>query len=206
MSNSLSLSVANLSLMSAFDQIAKAAGVTYKEVVRSETAKILEAASKNTIAAQVQLIEQRAKSKSWRKLSNGKTYMMSWKMSDSVWALAQAQIAASIKRRKAARGLAKKSWKQVATSIGLTVSIPSYAEAATTPNGDYPEDGKATEETKGSDFAIVIRNSRTYSPSVFDAIRKAMKGREKFFRENIKLGVFKSIETIAAKYPGLYTK
>ena len=42
--------------------------------------------------------------------------------------------------------------------------------------------------------------------SVFDAIRKAMNGREKFFRENLKLGVFKSIETIAARYPGLYTK
>jgi hypothetical protein len=33
-----------------------------------------------------------------------------------------------------------------------------------------------------------------------------MNGREKFFRENLKLGVFKSIETIAARYPGLYTK
>ena len=206
MSNSLSMSVANIGLMRAFDEIAKSAGVTYKEVVRSEAAKILEAASKNTIAAQVQLIEQRVKSKSWRTLSNGKTYIMSWKMPDSVWALAQAQIAASIKRRKAARGLAKKSWKQVAADMGLNIAVPSYVEAATTPNGDYPEDGKATEESNGSDFAVVLRNSRTYSPSVFDAIRKAMNGREKFFRKNMEQGVFKSIETIAAKYPGLYTK
>ena len=206
MSNSLSMSVANLGLMRAFDEIAKAAGVTYKEVVRSEAAKILEAASKNTAAAQVKLIEERAKAAAWRKLSNGKTYKMSWKMPDAVWLLVQKQIAASIKRRKAARGLAKKSWKQVADDLGLSIAVPSYVEAATTPKGDYPEDGKATEESKGSDFAIVLRNSRTYSPSVFDAIRKAMNGREKFFRKNMELGVFKSIETIAAKYPGLYTK
>lgn len=206
MSQSLSMSVANLGLMRAFDEIAKAAGVTYKEVVRSEAAKILEAASKNTAAAQVKLIEERAKAAAWRKLSNGKTYKMSWKMPDAVWLLVQKQIAASIKRRKAARGLAKKSWKQVADDLGLSIAVPSYVEAATTPKGDYPEDGKATEESKGSDFAIVLRNSRTYSPSVFDAIRKAMNGREKFFRENLKQGVFKSIETIAAKYPGLYTK
>ena len=206
MSQSLSMSVANLGLMRAFDEIAKSAGVTYKEVVRSEAAKILEAASKNTAAAQVKLIEENAKAAAWRKLSNGKTYKMSWKMPDAVWLLVQKQIAASIKRRKAARGLAKKSWKQVAEDMGITIAVPSYVEAATTPKGDYPEDGKATEESKGSDFAIVLRNSRTYSPSVFDAIRKAMNGREKFFRENLKQGVFKSIETIAAKYPGLYTK
>ena len=205
MSQSLSMSVANLGLMRAFDEIAKAAGVTYKEVVRSEAAKILEAASKNTLAAQVQLIEKNVKASPRRKL-NGKLYNMAWKMPDAVWAQAQAQIAASIKRRKASRGLAKKSWIQVAKSIGLSVSAPGYVESATTKKGDYPEDGKATEETKGSDFAIVLRNSRTYSPSVFDAIRKAMNGREKFFRENLKQGVFKSIETIAAKYPGLYTK
>lgn len=200
------MTVANLGLMRAFDEIAKAAGVTYKEVVRSETAKILEAAAKNTAAAQVALIEKNAKEKPWRKLSNGKKYKMSWKMPDAVWLLVQKQIAASIKRRKAARGLAKKSWKQVADDLGLSVSVPSYVAAATTPKGDYPSDGQATEQSKGSDFAIVLRNSRTYSPSVFDALRKAMNGREKFFRENLKQGVFKSIETIAAKYPGLYTK
>ena len=199
------MSVANLGLMQAFDEIAKAAGVTYKEVVRSEAAKILEAASSNTLAAQVQLIEKNVKAAPRRKL-NGKLYKMSWKMPDAVWAMAQAQIAASIKRRKASRGLAKKSWKQVADDLGLSIAVPSYVESATTKNGDYPGDGKATEESKGSDFAIVLRNSRTYSPSVFDAIQKAMNGREKFFRENLKLGVFKSIETIAAKYPGLYTK
>jgi len=199
------MSVANLGLMRAFDEIAKAAGVTYKEVVRSEAAKILEAASRNTLAAQVQLIEKNVKAAPRRKL-NGKLYKMSWKMPDAVWAMAQAQIAASIKRRKASRGLAKKSWLQVAQSIGLSVNAPGYVESATTKNGDYPSDGKATEESNGSGFAIVLRNSRTYSPSVFDAIRKAMNGREKFFRENLKLGVFKSIESIAAKYPGLYTK
>ncbi len=205
MSQSLSMSVANLGLMRAFDEIAKSAGVTYKEVVRSEAAKILEAASKNTLAAQVQLIEKNVKASPRRKL-NGKLYNMAWKMPDALWAQAQAQIAASIKRRKAARGLAKKSWKQVADDLGLSIAVPSYVEAATTPKGDYPGDGKATEESKGSDFAIVLRNSRTYSPSVFDAIRKAMNGRQKFFLKNMELGVFKNIETIAAKYPGLYTK
>jgi hypothetical protein len=81
--------------------------------------------------------------------------------------------------------------------------VPGYVAAATTKNGDYPEDAKARENREGSDFSITLQNSRTYSSSVYDAIRKAMNGREKFFKENLKTGVFKSIETIAAKYPGL---
>ena len=41
---------------------------------------------------------------------------------------------------------------------------------------------------------------------IFDAIRKAMRGREKFFKRNLEEGVFKKIESIASKYPGLATK
>ena len=84
--------------------------------------------------------------------------------------------------------------------------MPSYVSAATTRGGDYPENAQAREDRQGSDFSITLSNSRTYSSSVFDAIRKAMNGREKFFKENLKQGVFKNIATIAAKYPGLNLK
>jgi hypothetical protein len=125
---------------------------------------------------------------------------------DALWKALQAQITASIKRRKEARGLSKKSWVQAAEKLNLTISVPAYVSSATTPGGDYPENAEASEERNGSDFGIRIKNARTYSASVFDAIRKAMNGREKFFKENMKTGVFKSIETIAAKYPGLNLK
>jgi hypothetical protein len=207
------MSVANLGLMRAFDEIARTAGVTYEAVVKSETQKILEAASKNTAAAQVKSIEAFVKGKVARTVA-GKTYLMvgsahaprGWRLRDDAWSAVQSQISASIKRRKEARGLSKKSWKQIAERLGFDISVPSYVASATTRGGDYPENAQAREERNGSDFAINLSNSRTYSSSVFDAIRKAMNGREKFFRENMKTGVFKSIETIAAKYPGLNLK
>lgn len=210
MNRGLSLTVANFGLMRAFDEIAKAAGVTYEQVVKSETQKILEAAARNTIAAQVQKIEADIQSRFARTVDN-KTYLMrghpnaprGWKLRDDAWAAVQAQIAASRKRRKEARGLSKKSWKQLAERLGFDIDVPGYVASATTKNGDYPEDAKARENREGSDFSITLQNSRTYSSSVYDAIRKAMNGREKFFKENLKTGVFKSIETIAAKYPGL---
>ena len=199
------MSVANLGLMRAFDEIARTAGVTYEAVVKSETEKILEAASKNTIAAKVKLISENANAKPVRTL-NGKRYFMKNRYPDALWKALQAQITASIKRRKEARGLSKKSWVQAAEKLNLTISVPAYVSSATTPGGDYPENVEASEERNGSDFGIRIKNARTYSSSVFDAIRKAMNGREKFFKENMKAGVFKSIETIAAKYPGLNLK
>lgn len=199
------MSVANLGLMRAFDEIARSAGVTYEEVVKSETQKILEAASKYTVAAQVKLITENANAKPVRTL-NGKRYYMKNRYPDALWKSLQAQITASIKRRKDARGLSKKSWLQVAENLGLTISVPGYVSSATTPNGDYPENAEAIEEKKGSDFGIRIKNARTYSSSVFDAITRAMNGREKFFKENLKQGVFKNIATIAAKYPGLNIK
>ena len=207
------MSVANIGLMRAFDEIARSAGVTYEQVVKSETQKILEAATRNTLAAQVQKIEADINSRIVRTVG-GKKYLMKghpdaprgWRLRDDVWAAVQAQIAASRKRRKEARGLSKKSWKQLAERLGFNVDVPGYVAAATTKNGDYPDDARATETRKGADFSITLSNSRTYSSSVYDAIRKAMNGREKFFQENLKQGVFKSIGEIAAKYPGLNLK
>lgn len=205
MSRSLYMSVANIGLMRAFGEIARAAGVTYEEVVKSETQKILEAACKNTVAAQVKLIEANAKAKPVRTL-NGKRYYMKNRYSDSLWQQLQGQIKRSIDRRKKARGLSKKSWLQAAANLGFDVAAPDYVTAATTPHGDYPENATATPEKKGNDFSITIKNSRTYSASVFDALRKAMNGREKFFKENLQRGVFNSIGEIASKYPGLNLK
>jgi hypothetical protein len=199
------MSVANLGLMRAFDEIARTAGVTYEEVVKSETQKILEAASKNTVAAQVKLIEANERAQPVRVL-NGKIYYMKNRYPDALWAQLQAKVRRSIQLSKDARGLAKKSWKQVAERLGLDVAVPGYVSSATTRWGDYPDNAQATEERRNSDFAILIKNGRTYSASVFDAIRKAMNGREKFFKENLKQGIFKNIGTIAAKYPGLNLK
>ena len=126
-----------------------------------------------------------------------------WRLPDAVWAGIQRQIKDSIARRKAARGLSKKSWQQAAQKLGLDLAVPNYVAQATTPKGDYPENATASERNDGKSFFIQVTNSRTYSPSVLDAIRAAMRGRTNFFKKNMKLGVFRETSKIAAKYPGL---
>lgn len=194
----------------AMRDLASITGLSFQDIIRAETKSILEAASKKTVAAQVKLIEQRVRGRVARTYG-GKTYLMEgsayaprgWRLPDAVWSGIQTQIKNGIKRRKDARGLSKKSWLQAAQSLGLDISVPGYVAKATTPSGDYPQNATASEQTEGRGFHIQVTNARTYSSSVLDAIRAAMRGRTNFFKKNLRLGVFKKTSEIAAKYPGL---
>lgn len=194
----------------AMRDMAKMTGVSFQDIIRSETKSILEAAAKKTTAASVKLIETRAKEKVARTV-NEKTYLLpgsahapkGWRVSDTVWKALQQQIKSGIKRRKEARGLSKKSWMQVAEKLGMQISVPGYVSKATTTGGDYPNNTSATEIIQGRNFFIQLMNERTYSYSVLDAIRAAIRGRTNFFKKNMRLGVFQKTSEIAAKYPGL---
>lgn len=207
---SASINVVASDFTRAMREMSKITGVSFQDIIRAETQSILEAAVKKTQAAQVKLITARVQGAVARTY-NGKTYLMpgsanaprGWKLPDAIWSGLQKQIKSSIAKRKEARGLAKKSWMQVAESLGISISVPSYVEKAKTTGGDYPENATGSEKSDGSGFFIEITNARTYSASVRDAIRAAMRGRTNFFKKNMKLGVFKKSSEIAAKYPGL---
>jgi hypothetical protein len=197
----------------AMRDLSRITGVSFQDIIRAETKSILEAATKKTVSAQVKLIEQRVRGRVARTYParSGKTYLMEgsahaprgWRLPDAVWSGIQTQIKNGIKRRKDARGLSKKSWLQAAKSLGLDISVPGYVAKSTTPKGDYPQNATASEKTDGRGFFIQVTNERTYSPSVLDAIRAAMRGRTNFFKKNLRLGVFKKTSEIAARYPGL---
>lgn len=182
--------------------LSRVTGVSFAEIIRSETKSILEAAVKKTAAAQVKLIEANANAKPVRTL-NGKRYFMKNRYPDTIWKALQLQIKNSIKRRKDARGLSKKLWVQIAEKLGIEISVPNYVAKATSKGGDYPENAQGFEKQEGNAFYIQITNSRTYSPSVRDALRAAMRGRTNFFKKNLRLGVFQKTSEIAARYPGL---
>jgi hypothetical protein len=208
--SSASLNIVASDFTRAMRDMANITGTSFQDIIRAETKSILQAAAKKTQAAQVKLITARVQGTVARTL-NGKTYLMpgsanasaGWKLPDDIWAAIQTQIKKSITRRKEARGLSKKSWMQIAESLGISISVPSYVEKAKTTGGDYPQNATGTENQIGSAFFIEITNSRTYSPSVRDAIRAAMRGRTNFFKKNLRLGFFKKTSDIAAKYPGI---
>ena len=207
---SASLNIVASDFTRAMREMSKITGASFQDIIRAETESILQAAVKKTQGAQVKLITARVQGTVARTY-NGKTYLMpgsaytskGWKLPDAIWAGIQEQIKNSIAKRKEARGLAKKSWMQVAESLGISISVPAYVEKAKTTGGDYPQNATGAEKTDGSGFFIELTNSRTYSASVRDAIRAAMRGRTNFFKKNLRLGVFKKTSDIAAKYPGI---
>jgi hypothetical protein len=207
---SASLNIVASDFTRAMREMSKITGASFQDIIRAETESILQAAVKKTQGAQVKLITARVQGTVARTY-NGKTYLMpgsaytskGWKLPDAIWAGIQEQIKNSIAKRKEARGLAKKSWMQVSESLGISISVPAYVEKAKTTGGDYPQNATGAEKTDGSGFFIELTNSRTYSASVRDAIRAAMRGRTNFFKKNLRLGVFKKTSDIAAKYPGI---
>ena len=211
MATTTNITVDDRNLTNALRDLSRLTGASFRDVVRYETKKILESAVKKTRAAQVKLIEKNVRSVPARTLPNGKTYLMpkskyaekGWKLPDVIWAAIQKQIADGIKRRKESRGLAKKSWKQVAEKIGIQIAVPAYVAKAAVNGKDYPGNASAQELNAGNRFTISGTNERTYDPLIVKAIRSAMGARLSYFRRNLKNGVFKTARDTAARYPGL---
>ena len=130
-------------------------------------------------------------------------------------------LSAKLKRMKKYakdnRGQSKATWLYVAKRLKLNLDvakgkkIPDIARKAL---GILPSSLKSKLrgwEEGEADYVITIKNAgRTVmapaskkGPGGFDAFRKSINGRTKFFQTNLRLGVFKDVEKTLAKYPGL---
>lgn len=155
-------------------ELSRITGKDFETIVRSETVEIMHSAIEKTDAAQMDLINQTK--------------------------------SPTLKAQKiAARGLQKKVWAQVGEAMGLQITkIPQYAQAATTPKGDFPEDAQGGPRNQGSSFTMDGQIFRVYWPGIRSALARAINGRKGFFYRNLRKGVFDKAEEIAKKYKGLH--
>jgi hypothetical protein len=173
MASTVTSHVDSSNLTAALHELARLTGKDFEQVVNAEGVEVLHGAIRNTDAASVELIN---------------------KTKDSMLR----------ERRMAARGLAKKVWLQVSEKWALPVTaIPQYAQNATTPRGDFPEDAQGIKNTSGASYSLEGEVYRLYWPFMFSALAKAINGRRNFFRANLRKGVFDKAEDIARKYKGL---
>jgi hypothetical protein len=110
--------------------------------------------------------------------------------------------------RIAARGLAVQSWVQAADAIQLDIVTTNkviIARKAVARNGIYYRNGNAAEREQGKAHVITLTNTLPYNDKIrMGAIlRAAIGGRVGYMRNNVNNGVFKSMSSIAAAYPGL---
>ncbi len=157
----------------ALAELSRITGRDFRDVVRSETQKILEKAVSNTPVATVELINKTTNPglRARRLAARG--------LLKKVWV----QVAAKL-------GMAVEG-------------VPAYVDRAAAPGGDYPEDAVASEKGQGTKFSIEGASFRIYDPRIIGALQRAMNGRANYFRTNLRKGVFDKAEEIAKKYPGL---
>lgn len=124
------------------------------------------------------------------------------------------------KRALKSVGLARQSVVQIADSLGIRLeSVPgggvsaagiakARAAIAATAFGRKYENGTGRQYDRAEQFFIELVNRLPYGYKIgMDrTLAAVVNGRARFFRENLKRGVFDQLRTVAQKYPGLFIR
>ncbi len=163
----------------AMKDLSRLSGVSFKQVILSETGSILQKTISNQMAADASKIRARQ--------AKGK--------------ISKPEMQELLRRR----GLAKQSWLAIASLLGVSAKAPAYVTKATVKWKAYDQQVSATERKGGNRFSLVIENSMQAAVKSMGrlALMKAINGRTSYFKSNLKKGVFSKVSAIAKKYPGM---
>jgi hypothetical protein len=166
----------------AIDTIVRTTGVPVREVVRHESARLLETAVKDTYAATAGSI-----AKSYERTRRGDKGKL-------------------MEAAKRARGLAKQAWLALGQAAGLAMKVPGFVRKAEPTTGQrYDNASVRTEDTGRKAIHFETRQPTLDVPTVQGrrVIHVALGKRAKFFRVNLEKRVFESLQAIGKRYPGL---
>ena len=122
------------------------------------------------------------------------------------------KLAAPVQSALQARGLAKRSWVQIAEMLGIDISAlgaPGYVLAAHPSNGQHYQNGTAHKMIEDAKFVIEIRNDSPLlthfrHPTGPQILQRAIDSRLKAFRHDMAHDVFEDIARRARRYPGIF--
>lgn len=205
-------------------EIARKAGVPSEEVLVHEVGKVLEQTIKNTKAATVSSIRATSENANFsmqpqdlytpKNPREGVTitkggfipYYLRNRYPNTLWGRIVARRKASLQAKLRARGLAKRSWVEIARKLGLHLSFPGYVSTAVPSTGkEHPENTLVKVQRQKGKLQIAFQNSQPTVNKIGGgrALQAAIDGRYKYFLGQMALGTFNQIATIAKKYPGI---
>ncbi len=178
--------------------------VTLEQIVDAEVAKIIEAAMKKTKAATVSGIRANSEEREWTTF-DGKKYKLSNRIPRDLFMRIAAKRKASLLRKLAARGLARRSWVELARLLGFEIGAPGFVRAARRPSGSGGEENVIIRRQYTRGYGLHIANNSPINrwSDARQALFAAVVGRRRFYETNVKRGVFDSMKAVARKYPGL---
>lgn len=198
-----------------------------REVIVSETKAVLTAAVKRTNVATVALIRRRYKLEGTAtqakrgQLPNQPGYLvpkieLAGRLvsvrkeirKPGQFSRIKAALKAELEKALGRRGLAKLTWVLIGDDLGLDIPAPGYVGKAKKNAGAYRDACRGKKTFNRGKFVIELYTTgqTVLSPGGKGnaALRAAMSGRARFFDTNMKKGVFRSMDKIAKKYPGLF--
>lgn len=177
--------------------------VPKKRVIDFEVGRILDKALAGTDTATKASINDSIKRTEWTTVE-GKKYRLTNRFPDRVWAKIKAQQAASLARKVAAIGWARKSWYALGLRIGQPINARG-SENATVQGRQALDNTAIKRDESDGDYTLKIENNSplmrwTNGRRAFFA---AVAGRVGFFRRNVANAVFDDLKAVERKYPGL---
>jgi hypothetical protein len=114
----------------------------------------------------------------------------------------------NLKNKLGARGLSKKTWVQLAATLGQTLKVPKFVENAKPQNGkNYGLQVSSSSSKTKDNLSITIENHQptVVGPGIDGAkiLNMALAGRVKFFEDNLKRKLFNDLAKAAKRYPGI---
>ncbi len=206
------------------EQLSQLSATSHQKVVTAEVGKILEKAIEYTKAASAQKIRaryaefvpmsidsyspKRTRRYGGNLRGNYLVYYMENRYSNELWGRLTARRRMLIERTLAARGLAKKSWLQLAQALGIEIVAPDYVSTALATTGQNYNDVTAKTTASKDQVHIDISNAQPTVNAIggVGALARAIDGRIKFFNANAEHAVFADVNKIAKAYPGLKLK
>lgn len=203
------------------EQLSKLAATPHLKVVRSEVGSVLEKASEYTRKASAGKIRSRYQDfvpmgmdsyspKSVRRYGgnlrgNNLVYYMQNKYPNELWNALKARRRLLVERTLAARGLAKKSWLEIAEALGIQIDVPDYVRSAMPKTGKQYTNAKVKQTISKDKIQIDISTAQPTVNAIggAGALARAMKGRIQYFNRNAEHAVFADVKRIAKAYPGL---
>ena len=186
---------------------------TLQTVIDYEVAKILEKTISLTGKADRNKIQSRVKNRTSFMIGDKRWVTRDWKtgqgwrLPDAVWMAVEAKRARSLVRKLNKIGLSKNSWWLLAQKAGFIIEVPAYVASARAQFQDVTTNVSVIRQTLDGNYGIQIENRMPilrFDPvGGTQALFAAVAGRINFFKKNVQHGVFKDIESIAQKYPGL---
>lgn len=205
-------------------EIARRAAVPEEEVLTNEVGKVLEQTIKNTPSATVSSIRSSSENAEFSMQSQEMytprtpragvnvsqrgfiAYYLRNRYPDALWSLMSARRKASLAARLKARGLARRSWLDIAKKLGLSISFAGYIATAIPRTGkEHPENTRVQLQRQTGKLQISFQNSQPTVNRIGGsaALQAAINGRYKFFLTQMAKGTFNDIAKIAKKYPGM---